>query len=60
MKGRTSIIIAHRQSSVMLCQKAAIMELGKIIKVGNPIELSKKEESFRSLFAMKQGDEDNV
>lgn len=60
LKGRTSIIIAHRQSSVMLCQKAAIMESGKIIKVGNPIELSKKEDSFRSLFAMKQGDEDNV
>ena len=60
LKGRTSIIIAHRQSSVMLCPKAAIMESGKIIKVGNPIELSKKDESFRSLFAMKQVGENNV
>lgn len=60
LKGRTSIIIAHRQSSVMLCQKAAIMESGKIIKIGNPIELAERDESFRSLFAIKKDGEDNV
>ena len=59
LKGRTSIIIAHRQSSVMLCQRVAIIESGKIKKTGNPIELAERDETFRNLFAIKQDGEDN-
>ena len=53
LKGRTSIIIAHRQSSVMLCEKAAILEDGKVVAIGNPQEMEKNNQIFKTLFAVK-------
>lgn len=59
LKDRTSIVIAHRQSSVMLCEKAAIMESGRINKIGNPIQIAEKDIDFKTLFALKKdGDAD--
>ena len=52
LKDRTSIIIAHRQSSVMLCEKAAIIENGKVVSIGNPQELEKSDLTFKTLFAV--------
>lgn len=52
--GRTSIVIAHRQSSVMLCKKAAILENGRIIEVGSPEEMIHTSEAFKTLFAVKE------
>lgn len=60
LKGRTSIIITHRQSSVMLCEKVAIMESGEIIKIGNPIQMAESDGTFQSLFAIKKDGEDNA
>jgi ATP-binding cassette subfamily B protein len=54
LTGRTSIIIAHRQSSVMLCDRAAVMEDGKIIDLGVPTDLEKTSASFRELFALRE------
>lgn len=54
LRGRTSIIIAHRQSSVMLCRKVAIIEEGKIIEIGSPVEMLNKSQVFRTLFAVKE------
>jgi ABC-type bacteriocin/lantibiotic exporter with double-glycine peptidase domain len=54
LQGRTSIVIAHRQSSVMLCEKAAIMEDGKVVSVGNPVDMERDNETFRTLFAVKR------
>jgi ABC-type bacteriocin/lantibiotic exporter with double-glycine peptidase domain len=53
LSGRTSIIIAHRQSSVMLCDRAAIMENGRIIEIGAPKDLETKSEAFQELFALR-------
>lgn len=53
LKGRTSIIIAHRQSSVMLCDRAAIMEKGRVVEIGTPKELEISSRSFKELFALK-------
>ncbi len=52
--GRTSIIIAHRQSSVMLCDRAAVIENGQVVEIGRPIELKKHGEAFRKLFALQE------
>lgn len=52
--GRTSIVIAHRQSSVMLCKKAAILENGKICEVGTPAKMVSESHSFKTLFAVKE------
>lgn len=53
LKGRTSIIIAHRLSSVMLCDKVAIMEDGMVIETGKPSEMEKLSCKFQELFAIK-------
>ena len=54
LAGRTSIIIAHRQSSVMLCDKAAILENGRIISIGIPKAMKLRDNNFRELFAVKE------
>jgi ABC-type bacteriocin/lantibiotic exporter with double-glycine peptidase domain len=54
LSGRTSIIIAHRQSSVMLCEKAAIVENGKISDIGIPSEMAENNENFKILFALEE------
>jgi len=53
LTGRTSIIIAHRQSSVMTCDRAALMENGKIVEIGKPDDLEKNSVVFRELFALR-------
>ena len=50
LQNRTSIVISHRLSSVMICDRAAVMENGRIIETGNPKELLEKSEGFKALF----------
>jgi ABC-type multidrug transport system fused ATPase/permease subunit len=54
LSGRTSIIIAHRQSSVMLCDRAAVLENGQIVETGTPLELEKHGAAFKELFALQE------
>lgn len=54
--GKTSIVIAHRQSSVMLCEKAAILENGKICETGMPTKMISESSAFKTLFAIKEAD----
>ncbi|MDR0949326.1 MAG: ABC transporter ATP-binding protein/permease, partial [Lachnospiraceae bacterium] len=56
LTGRTSIVIAHRQSAVMLCDRAAMMEDGRIAEIGNPHDLEESSERFRTLFAVKEAE----
>jgi ATP-binding cassette subfamily B protein len=53
LRGRTSIIIAHRQSSVMLCDRAAVMENGVIADIGDPKVMEHSSENFRNVFAVE-------
>lgn len=55
LRDRTSIVIAHRLSSVLLCDRVAIMEQGKIVETGVPNELMENSSRFRALFAIKEG-----
>ena len=54
LQGRTAIIIAHRQSSVMLCDRVALMRNGKIIEEGKPEQMEKESVAFRTLFAIQE------
>ena len=56
LKGRTAIVIAHRLSSVMLCDKAYIMENGKIVDCGEPNKLKDESSIFSHLFAIEGGE----
>ena len=54
LAGRTSIMIAHRLSTVMLCGRAAVLEKGRIQEMGVPEEMGRESETFRTLFAIKK------
>lgn len=53
LSDRTSIVIAHRQSSVMLCEKIVVIEDGRVVEQGSPEEMLKTSEAFRTLFAIQ-------
>lgn len=52
INGRTSIVIAHRLSSVQMCDRVLMMEDGKIVASGTPEELIEDNSKFRELFAI--------
>lgn len=54
LKGRTAIVIAHRLSSVMLCDKVVLIEGGRVKATGRPDELIQSNDTFRELFAVKE------
>tara|TARA_Y100001968_G_scaffold253791_1_gene239517 strand:+ start:206 stop:1942 length:1737 start_codon:yes stop_codon:yes gene_type:complete len=53
MQNRTVLIIAHRLSTVQKADKIVVIEKGKILEVGNHIDLIKKEGRY-SDFCSKQ------
>jgi len=55
LEGRTAIVIAHRQSSVMFCDTAIVIKSGRVVSTGNPQELAESDAKFRELFAIKDG-----
>lgn len=50
MKGRTSIVIAHRLSTVMAADKIMLIKDGVIAETGNHDELLQKSEGYRELY----------
>lgn len=50
MKGRTSIVIAHRLSTVMAADKIMLLENGKISQTGNHDELLKSSDGYKELY----------
>lgn len=54
LEGRTAIVIAHRQSAVMLCDRVVIMENGKIVEERTPEDMIANSQRFKQLFAVKE------
>ena len=50
LAGRTAIIIAHRVTSVMICDNAVILENGHVCEIGKPEDLKRKSSRFKELF----------
>lgn len=59
MKGRTSIVVAHRLTTVQSCNRLAVIEDGKIVEEGSFDELTRKENGFFANLAagMKKAEE---
>tara|TARA_Y100000310_G_scaffold154465_1_gene154028 strand:- start:2550 stop:4334 length:1785 start_codon:yes stop_codon:yes gene_type:complete len=55
MEGRTSIIVAHRLSTIMGADKIIVMEKGKIVQIGNHRQLIRKEGKYKELWNLQKG-----
>ncbi|MDO8507481.1 MAG: ABC transporter ATP-binding protein [bacterium] len=55
IEGRTSIIIAHRLSTVMKADLIVVLDKGKISEMGTHDELVKKEGIYNKLFKIQSG-----
>jgi len=49
-KGRTSIVVAHRLSTIQSADRIIVMEKGKMVESGSHVELMKKEGYYRNLY----------
>ena len=49
---RTTLLIAHRRSSLELADRVAVLEGGRVVEVGTVDELDARSELFRSLFSV--------
>lgn len=56
MRGRTTLIIAHRLGFVYDAQQVVVMEQGRIVSVGNHAVLLGTDEVYRRLVASYEGD----
>lgn len=55
MQGRTSIIIAHRLSTVMNADEIIVLEKGKIVQKGTHFELIRKAGVYKRLWDLQKG-----
>ena len=55
MKGRTSIVVAHRLSTVAGLDRIIVLSDGKIIEEGTHKELLKKDGAYKKLWARQSG-----
>ena len=51
MQGRTSIIIAHRMSTIKTCDRIIVLHKGKVVEDGSYDELVRKNGYFVKLEA---------
>ncbi|MBA3352860.1 MAG: ATP-binding cassette domain-containing protein, partial [Blastocatellia bacterium] len=60
MRDRTSIVIAHRLSTVRKADKIVVMERGRIVETGTHKELLDAGGKYRRLYELQFADEDDV
>ena len=52
MAGRTTLLVAHRRSSLALADRVAVLDGGRVVDVGTEAELTKRCPLFRELLAV--------
>lgn len=57
LEGRTSVVVTHRLATACRCDRVAVMEEGRIVEEGPPLELLAASGSFAALMAAQQASE---
>lgn len=52
LHGRTCLVVSHRLSTVMKCDKVILLKAGKIAGIGTPGEMREQCQEFRELFVL--------
>ncbi|NCN41429.1 ATP-binding cassette domain-containing protein, partial [bacterium] len=55
LKGKTHLVIAHRLSTVVRCDRIVVIKNGKIVEEGSHSELITKAGLYHSLWAVQTG-----
>jgi subfamily B ATP-binding cassette protein MsbA len=58
MQNRTSIVIAHRLSTVRKADKIVVMDRGRIVETGTHLELLEKNGRYRRLYELQFQDDE--
>ena len=53
MKGRTSIVIAHRLSTVVNADRIIVMQNGQVVEIGPHAELLQRAGLYRELYDLQ-------
>jgi ATP-binding cassette subfamily B protein len=53
MRGRTTLVIAHRPATIALADRVAVLEDGRIVDEGTHAELVGRSENYRELLALE-------
>jgi subfamily B ATP-binding cassette protein MsbA len=60
MRNKTSIVIAHRLSTVRKADKIVVMERGKIIETGTHSELLQQKGTYKRLYELQFAEEESM
>jgi ATP-binding cassette, subfamily B, bacterial len=52
--GRTTLLVAHRRSTLALADRIAVLDAGRVVDVGTEAELTERSELFRELLAVSE------
>ncbi|WP_214371110.1 ABC transporter ATP-binding protein [Pseudonocardia sp. H11422] len=58
MAGRTTLLVAHRRSTLALADRVAVLDGGRVVDVGTQTELAARSPLFRELLAAAPDDRD--
>jgi ATP-binding cassette subfamily B protein len=53
MRGRTTLVIAHRAATIALADRVAVLEGGRIVEEGTHAELLQRSDRYRRLLALE-------
>jgi ATP-binding cassette subfamily B protein len=54
MRGRTTLVIAHRPATIALADRVAVLEGGRIVEQGTHGELIRRSPRYRTLLALEE------